>query len=200
MNENKEDAAYNAVQAKSQNIFADLSKLRIPLGLNLGSGVELLSKVPVRKPLKQEFIRVNPAEDMMLPTVIYEDTHERETFLVSPDMMGFLADQLKPAVLVVAVNRQNVTFVWPVKVANDAASKNDWQETALQGCELAKKRWIRLSVDMSLGAYRLFEAQGELSEPTWMTKPLNQLLEVAFRDKVISSEDHPVVKRLRGLV
>lgn len=200
MNENKEDAAHNGVQAKTESIFGDLSKLRIPIGLNLGSGVELLSKVPVRKPLKQEFIRVNPAEDMMLPTVIYEDTHERETFLVSPDMMGFLADQLKPAVLVVAVNRQNVTFVWPVKVANDNASKNDWQETALQGCELAKKRWIRLSADMSLGAYRLFEAQGELSEPTWVTKPLNELLEVAFRGKVISSEDHPVVKRLRGLV
>lgn len=190
----------SGVEQPHQNIFADLSALRIPVGLNLSSGTELLSKVPVRKPSKQEFIRVNPAEDMMLPTVVYEDSQERETFLVAPNMMPFMGDQLKAAVLVVAMNRQDVTFIWPVKIANDNTSKNDWQETALQGCQLAKKRWVRMSADMALGAYRLFEAQGELSEPNWTDKPLNELLEVAFRGKVIDTEDHPVVRRLRGLV
>jgi hypothetical protein len=28
---------------------------------------------------------------------------------------------------------------------------------------------------------------------------LNELLEIAFRGRVIDNEDHPVVKRLRGL-
>jgi hypothetical protein len=183
------------------SIFADLDKLRLSFGsASFAGAVEILSKVPVRKPQKQEFVRVHPDDAMMLASAIYEDKETRDFYFVAPNMMPIMLGVASPAILVTALSRQNVTFIWPVKVANDNGNQNDWFDTAQQGCELAKKKWVRLAADMSLGGYRIYEAQGQLSEPEWPAKTLQELLEVAFRGKVIDSEDHPVIRRLRGLV
>jgi hypothetical protein len=37
-----------------------------------------------------------------------------------------------------------------------------------------------------------------LSEPVWPDKPLTEIMAIAFRDRIVDSEDHPVVGRLRG--
>ena len=188
-------------QGPTTSIFADLDKLRLAVGTCvLGGSAEILTKVPVRKPQKQEFVRVHPDGAMMLATAVYEDKQDREFYFVAPSMMAAMLGETTPVILVTAMNRQKVSFLWPLKVANDNSGGNSWQDTAQQGCDLAKKTWVRLVADMSLGAYRIWAAQGELSEPEWPAKPLNELLEIAFRGRVIESEDHPVVRRLRGLV
>jgi hypothetical protein len=51
---------------------------------------------------------------------------------------------------------------------------------------------------MSLGAYDVFEATGQLGEPEWPTVPFRELLRVAFKDRLIDRADHPVLRRLRG--
>ena len=47
-------------------------------------------------------------------------------------------------------------------------------------------------------------AEGKLDEPDWEKlldgKTFNELLEIAFADKIILDEDHPIVRSLRGLV
>jgi hypothetical protein len=53
---------------------------------------------------------------------------------------------------------------------------------------------------MGLGAYDVFQAQGHLSEPEWPQLPFGELLRIAFRDRYISTPDHPVLRRLRGEV
>ena len=62
-----------------------------------------------------------------------------------------------------------------------------------------KSSWVRLAADMSLGAYRIYEAEGQLSAPVWPDKSLPELLKLGFKDRIIDSAEHPVVKRLRGL-
>ena len=52
---------------------------------------------------------------------------------------------------------------------------------------------------MPLGAYRIFQATGELPDPEWPEQGMRDLLEIAFKGgKLIESIDHPVLKRLRG--
>jgi hypothetical protein len=190
-------------QEPPKSIFADLDQLRLSVSSTLlGGTTEILSKVPVGKPTKHEFVRVHPDEAMMLPTAVYEDKkgQQRDIFFVAPSMMSVLLGEASLVILTLTINRQGVLSIWPVKVANDNSSGNAWQDTAQQGCELAKKKWVRLAADMSLGAYRIYEAQGDLPEPQWPDKPFNELLEIAFRGRVIDSEDHPVVRRLRGLI
>jgi hypothetical protein len=53
---------------------------------------------------------------------------------------------------------------------------------------------------MSLGAYRIWEARGDLPEPEWPEQSLGDLLRIAFKVRYVDSLDHPVLKRLRGEV
>lgn len=132
-------------------------------------------------------------------TGVFEDKDEREAFFVTPTMRDALVGEIKPVILAVTINRQSILSLWPLKLPNDDMRYNAWSETAREAAELAKTHWVRLKADMSLGGYRIYTAEGQLSEPEWPNKPLNELLELAFRGRIIDSVDHPVVRRLRGL-
>lgn len=160
---------------------------------------ERLSRVPVQKPNRKDFVRVRDDEARMCPAFVYEDKEDRSTYLIAPELLHAFGGDATPVNLVEAINRQNVTFIWPLKVAAEGGV-GTWQDSALIGANSAKTKWVRLAADMSLGAYRIFEAQGELSEPTWLDKPFQELLEIAFKGRFIDHEDHPVLRRLQGLV
>jgi hypothetical protein len=55
---------------------------------------------------------------------------------------------------------------------------------------------------MNLGANEIFEAsdQNKMPEPEWPELGFWELIKIAFRDHLVDSIDHPVVKRLRGQV
>ena len=60
-------------------------------------------------------------------------------------------------------------------------------------------RWVRVTADMSLGAYQIFEASAVIPEPVWPELSYRELLRIGFRDRLVDTLDHPVVARLRGL-
>jgi hypothetical protein len=181
------------------NIFADLEALRLAPEDATGAAREVVMHVPVRKPAKHEFFRVNPDPAMSLTTSIFTDREERETFLVAPDLRGALLGEMRPALLLPTTTRQGVMMIWPVPLPMAGERRNAWSETAREAAEHAKATWTRMSSDMSLGGYRVYAAEGEIPEPQWPAKSLEELLAVAFRDRVIDIEDHPIVRRLRGL-
>src|SRR5690242_5298341 len=184
----------------SGNVFQNLDALRLSADNMALLGVrEVLSHVPVRKPTRTEFVRVNPDPGLTLATAVFADKEERETYLVPPAMQTELIGELKPVLLSTAINRQGVTFLWPVPLPDESGRRSAWSETAREAAELAKTDWVRIAADMQLGAYRLYKAEGELSDPVWPAKTLSELLEIAFTGRVIDSPNHPVLKRLRGL-
>jgi hypothetical protein len=56
-----------------------------------------------------------------------------------------------------------------------------------------------MQADLALGAYRIYKAEGVLPDPVWPRNTLAELLEIAFRERVISDADHPLIRKLRGL-
>ena len=58
-----------------------------------------LLAVPVRKPNKQEFVRVHPDEAYRLETAVLELKEERETYLVERALWDELAGEIVPKVL-----------------------------------------------------------------------------------------------------
>ena len=182
------------------DIFSNLDALRLSPEATVLSGTsEVLTHIPVRKPNRHEFFRTHPNPEMWFNTGIFEDKEEREVFFVTPAMRDALVGEIKPVILAVTINRQSVLSLWPLKLPTEETRYNAWSETAREAAELAKTRWVSMRADMSLGGYRIYKAEGQLSEPVWPDKPLNEMLEIAFRDRIVGSEDHPVVRRLRGL-
>lgn len=186
-----------------KNIFADLNALKLSYGEGILAGArETLSRLPVRKANRQEFWRSHPSEDMSLLTAVYEDKDSREIYLIAPNMMGQMSQlgEVTPVKLIPAITRQNVLLLIPAKLPNEASSNTGWQDTMLQATEAAKTKWLRTCADMSLGGYRIWEAEGNLSEPQWPQMTLSEMLEVAFKNRVIDSEDHPIFNKLLGRI
>jgi hypothetical protein len=160
-----------------------------------------LMMVPVRKPNRQDFVRVHPDPAYRLtPAAIIEVKEDREVYLVTPDMAQELPGEFVPASLFTIVNRQGVLQIWPVKLPGPDGKHNDWHRSAAEAAELAMKRWVRISANMSLGAYEVFEATGRLSEPMWPDITLSEILKIAFSNHIVDQVGHPLVQRLRGEV
>ncbi len=75
---------------------------------------------------------------------------------------------------------------------------DEWSRSALEAADIARSGWVRVQSNMSLGAYEVFEATGDIPNPEWPETPFKDLLRVAFKGRFIDSLDHPVLRKLRG--
>jgi hypothetical protein len=176
----------------------DPARLRLSQDFTAIGVKKLVLTVPVRKPNRQEFVRVRHGDEWRLETAILELKDERETYLLDRSLWNELELEIVPKVLFVAISRQGVLFIWPVKLPRSDGRQDAWSLSALAAAERAMTRWTRVVANLSLGAYEVFEASADVPEPEWPTGDLRSLLEIAFRDKFIESIDHPVIRRLRG--
>lgn len=179
----------------------DPCKLRLSQNFAESTGVKkLVTTIPVRKPDKQDFIRVHPDADYRLETAVLELKGDRETYLVAPGLWTELAGELTPKVLYTAINRQKVLFVWPIRLPGEDGRHDEWNASALDAADRGQKDWIRISSNMSMGAYEVFLATGALPKPEWPEMSFTRILEIAFKGRYITDLDHPTLRRLRGEV
>jgi hypothetical protein len=100
--------------------------------------------------------------------------------------------------LFTTVNRQGVVFLWPVRLPGPDGRESTWNTSARLAAEGAIQSWTRLTANMSLGAYEATIAEAITSEPRWPEVSFQELLKIAFRTRLITSLDHPVIKQLFG--
>ena len=162
---------------------------------------KLLTTVPVRKPNKQDFVRVHPdASYRLTPAAIIEVKDDREVYLVTPNLAPGLVGEFSTVTLFTTINRQGTLHLWPVKLPASDGRQNEWHRSAAEAAERAMKKWVRVTASMSLGAYEIFEASGDLPEPIWPDFSFQEILRIAFRERIVDRADHPLVQRLQGFV
>ena len=177
----------------------DLSNLRLDQSFVESAGVKrLLTSVPVRKPNPQDFIRVHPDPEYRAALVIIELRDDRKTYLVVPSVARDLPGEFVMANVYTAINRQGVVQLWPVRLPAVDGRVLEWHRSAAEAAELAMQKWVRVKANMSLGAYEIFEATSTIPDPEWPEQSFQDLLRIAFRDRLIDRLVHPVIKRLRG--
>ena len=170
----------------------DPDNLRISGDVNTVGAEKLLVRLAVRKPTKQEYFRVHPGPEFRLSSAILEIKEEREFYLVTPEVLPVLAEDVRHVELRLCLNRQGVPFMWPVPMPGPDGRSNSWHESA-------EESWMRMIAVMAEGSYSLYRATGTIPDPKWPDKPLTELLRLAFKDgKLINSEDHPIVQQLNG--
>lgn len=179
----------------------DLASLRLSQDFDDTVGVKkLLRTIPTRKPNTQDFVRTHPSEDYRLLARCVDLKDDRELFLVRPEVAHELVGETVVKTLFTAINRQGVLFVWPVSVPALDAKQLEWWRSMREAAELAMHSWVRVKANMDLGAYEIFEAGSLMADPVWPEISFQEILRIAFRDRIIDRIDHPVVKRLRGEV
>ena len=199
-----ESAAHPTYKEKTQphlTTSPGILDLRLPANYGATLGVKkLLTTVPVGKPKRPQFFRAHTSLDMTFTAMFLEQKEARESYVVLPNVAQEISELVRPVMLQAAIDRQNNVFLIPVPLPGEAGTRNPWHESLAQAVELAKLKWLRLTPNMHTGSYDVYEAVGALPEPEWPAHGIDVLLEVAFRGKIITSLDHPVVQTLLGRI
>ena len=187
------------IEAAASDDPFDLARLRIsPEMLETTSVKKLLTTVPVRKPIAQDFIRVRAEPQYRETLALIELKDDRETYIVDLVAVPELQGECFFATLFTAINRYGVLFMWPVRTPAADGRTNEWHASAAMAAQYCMRGWYRVKANMGLGAYEIFEAEGSIPDPIWPELSFDAILRIAFKDRVVRSLDHPVVKRLRG--
>jgi hypothetical protein len=185
----------------STTTFNDLKSLRLPTNYGTALGVKkLLTNVLVGRPKKSQFFRTHRSDDMTFPAMILENKDSRETYLVAPEVAQVISELVRPVMLHAAIDRQNNVFLIPVPLPGEDGTRNPWHKSLAEAVEHAQSKWIRVTANINIGGYDVYEAKGELPEPEWPAHDIEELVKVAFRGKIIESLDHPIIQSLLGRV
>jgi hypothetical protein len=159
----------------------------------------------LRKPKKEEFIRVHPGpeycKDLLLLEV--EDGMDKLRYLVLQQYRALIPAHIgmKQTRLFLAVNLDKVPFFWPINVpvGSNTGGGNDWSESAISCANEAKSEWLQVAANKSEGFYETFRPDDpdELGEPEWPNKSFRDLTELAFKGNVVDRPNHPVIEKLR---
>jgi hypothetical protein len=105
---------------------------------------------------------------------------------------------MKRVRLYTAIDPQGNVFLWPVPQPNPERP-SDWHLSHHEIAQRARRDWVRLRSNKTLGAYVAQVPMGNIEEPKWPEGlHYGDLLRKAFKDRVIKDLEHPVVKRLQG--
>ena len=180
----------------------DVARLTLSQDFQSAAGVKkVLNTIPVRKPPKESFVRTHPDSQYHINTAVIELKEDNELYLVDPSLWSALAGEstFGSRALITSINRQNVLFLWPIRLPDSNGRIDDWNRSALEASQFARDKWIRVQSNRSLGCYEIFEATGSINAPSWESvPPFSEVLRIAFKDRFIQDLEHPVLRRLRG--
>ena len=71
--------------------------------------------------------------------------------------------------------------------------------SAHEAARRAEDSWIRVVSNRAINGYDVYEAASALGEPEWPEGvTFEMVLRIAFRERFITSLDHPILRKLRG--
>jgi hypothetical protein len=191
-----EEVAYNPLK---------LSNLRTKSDVLKGVWTDP-SRIPVlTRPEPNTWVRVRPGEeysaviDLLVATNASSSSDRNPLYVATDDVRPELERFVKPHRVAVAITyHDKVEFLWARAVGS---GDNTWTASIMRAMDKGETDWIALESDRPLSEYKIHTAprSDQWGEPKWRDRTLEEVLGLAFRDRVINSMDHDIVKRLLGL-
>lgn len=144
----------------------DLSELKLKVGVGEGlpERKEVLS-IPVRKPSKQTYIRVNPDPTWQIETYVLELKDDDELYLVDSSLWEALRNEITPKIILSCMTRQDSFFFWSIRLPNAENWVDNWSRTALDCARIAQTQWVRIQSDRDAQAWFANIAENQDSFP-----------------------------------
>lgn len=176
---------------------ADLSELRLENnGVGLIGVRKHITAIPIKKPPKQSFIFMHPVYKFDAAVIKHEE--DNNYYLVRPELQMELFNEWKPMKLIVSITRQEDMFIWPISLPKDESNRMSWHDSALEIVDQCEGKWFRVVPNLGLQAYECYTPEVDFPEPKWEITSEEKIYELAFKSRIIDSEDHLVVKKLKG--
>jgi hypothetical protein len=178
-----------------------LSEIRAPQDFN-AEVKRVIAHTPVDRPPKRRYFRVRPGDEWCDTLGLYETSSDfgSETYIVHPTMYDHLLGEFSIYKVVLAITMQDDLYVFPIKLPDSDGRHNTWNATKMEGAEKAKTLWIRLIPNRKIGAYEFKIGANQDYEPKWPDLSFLEILNIAFKGRIISDPNHPIIQELRGLI
>jgi hypothetical protein len=165
------------------------------------AGEKPLKYTEVRKPGRQEWWMSHPSWQLSQRVVITKSGFKDLVYLVHKNLLPpskSLEQDSVPALLSVCINLKGRMFIWVIKKSKKDGDPSKYYSSALQSIQAARTKWVRHFWLDDEGRHERRIA--ELPDvPAWAENiTLQDVLVAAFGDRIITSEDDPVLRELRG--
>ena len=175
----------------------DLSKAKLPQNYTEMSQVEKVHTIiPVANPPKTVFFRVNSDPAFSFETFLFK--YENSNYLVFPEVAAQFPELVKAVRLVSVITRDGNPYLWPLRLPKDDGRSDNWAKSAIEISEIAKSVWVRVNADMSASCYIAYTAPGITAKPAFINMTMEEMLQKAFRDFVITDMNHPIAREMLG--
>ena len=164
------------------------------------------SRVPiVTRPEDNTFVRVkagddyNEVLDLLVAKNASNSSDRNPVYFATDDVRPELERFIKPCRVAVGIyHHDNVQFLW---VRSLSAGSNSWTDSVMRAMDKAQHDWISLESDQPHDEYKIHTSprSDEWGEPKWLNQTFEEIVQLAFRDRVVDSLDHTVAKRLLGM-
>jgi hypothetical protein len=189
------------VQAPRITDPMDLDAIRVDIGVPTNSGV-VRAQVSVRKPPKDEWVRVHPSPEYQIAVTLLEDRSEGgfggSFFVVNPDMREILDGEYDTVQIYSYVNTLGVPALWPIKLPKPGRDMFPATESQLNLAKLGQGQWIRVLWNGKAYESKVPIDPDSLPQPIWPRESLSELFGLAFGARTIKTVEHPIVLRLTG--
>lgn len=164
-------------------------------------GRKLLEIIRVTRPQKTTWFRSHPDKAYWYKAFLLEDERSGELYFLSRPVWEALVALEEKAItrklLVPVMSRNNVLTVWPISLGVDG-TLSSWAESALAAAVTARSEWVRIASNREMGGYEIKARPSDGVEPAWPELDVAELLRIAFKGRVVTTMDHPIIRDLRG--
>ena len=182
------------------DVIGDLSEIQIKASDKALTKRRKLN-LSLRKPTSKVFFWVLDNPDYMVDLRCIEVTKdvsiEKDQYVIHPSLCNdprIIRDSYEARHYVYLTNKYRLG-IWDIKL-----NGMQWSTSALEAAGIAKEQVIRLIPNMDEGSYEIDEAIAEPEAPNWEQylegKTMLELLDLGYKDRFITEEDHPVLNDL----
>ena len=173
--------------------------------ISKGGSRQIVNDIPVTRPGNSDWVWTCSDPAFRATCAIYEPKKSAATTRVRPhlvmpavvDVMQ-LGRGIRRVEVFTYVDRHGNLGLWPIGFSADDR-ENGWIDTARDAAVNHSDKWLNISSDLATSTYRLAEPLEQLAPPKPPGLPLSKLLGIAFKGRVISTIEHPLMRELRGL-
>jgi len=181
-----------------ESIFDDLDTLRKVSEIKV-QRKQLKVNVTVGKPRNNVYFRCHETIWFDKGLLLTVPGDSDEFFYVHPNMKDHpvLKGRIRQVTIAVVYSwPDGVISLWPV---NQSDKIKCWK-TAYAAYEQSKTEWTQMVWNDTDSDYDVTVADGINVEPMWPEDlSLSNLLKIGFADRIITDQDHPYVRQLRGI-
>jgi hypothetical protein len=119
----------------------------------------------------------------------------RDPYLVAPKIAEQKKeeDTIRPVLIVRYVTMTGEEGLWPLKLNPPDGKSNNWNTSALNILQLAESgKWVRIVSTKKHYRYQVSKKTFEQVPPKFTDRSFKDLIEIAFKDRIISTLEHEI--------